>query len=119
MSLLDYYILANGINYTFSITIRKDAEITFDSVWISGGTGISLETRKYIVDFKKDEVCTLYASQYYPGERDLYYKDTEVKQESHPPIFYEGNALMKFKVNGKSYYYAVEEMKRLPTLAYP
>jgi len=110
----------SGTNYTFSISLSKDAAITFDSVWIAGGTVLFLGTGKNIVDFIKGDVCTLYASQYYPGYDLFYdYDIVEIKTGSPPPILYKGCALIRFKVKGEIYYYAVEEMQKLAAIAYP
>jgi hypothetical protein len=110
-----------GTNYTFILSFLKDVEITFDSVWLGGGDALYLygDNSLNALSFKKGNTCTLYSSIYYQGERELYTLKSEIETSSHPPVFYKGKALIRFKINNEVYYYAVEEMKILTPIPYP
>lgn len=116
----------SGTNYTFNITFLQDVQIRFDTAWITNLSAVSISnysasSQNTIVSFKKNESFILYAKIYNPGERDYYIDDhvTETPESSLPPVNYKGYALIRFYINNKIYYCAVNEMQVLATIAYP
>ena len=119
------YGSGSGINYYFYIAFNKDVKIRFDSVWITNensfpltipNTSVQDSSRRY----KYGENISLFAEEYFPGERDYHngiYE--EEKKGSLPPINFKGAALIRFYVNNKPYYYTIDEMQNLAPIAYP
>jgi hypothetical protein len=113
----------SGTNYSFTVTFKCSINLVFDSVWVGGGNSLDLFNSISVemdseYSYTKNETLSLSASQYYPGEYDRNIGLIKVK-ESPPPINYQGDALIKFYVNGQTFYYAVQGMKSLPDINYP
>jgi hypothetical protein len=117
------YGSGGGINYYFYITFNKDVKIRFDSVWITNENSFPLTIPTTSVQdssrrYKTGENISLFAEEYFPGERDYNYGNyEEEKKGSLPPINFKGAALIRFYVNNKPYYYTIDEMQNLAPIA--
>jgi len=111
---------AHGTSYTFNITFLKDVKIRFDSVWINTNHAIPIKNIYYKSekgsDFEKDQKFIMFASDNYSARPEI---DEEKKLNSKCPIDFNGDAVIRFYIKRKVYYYIVSDIQILPTLEYP
>ncbi|MBL0343183.1 MAG: hypothetical protein IPP71_21360 [Bacteroidetes bacterium] len=102
----------SGIEHSFQIFIISDQKLIFEKVWMKDNVFEVFVSKNQNaitsdpVQYTKNEVITVRVSEFQRvnAEKIL------------PPLQYEGEALIGFKVNGQQKYFIVKEIKKLPTL---
>ena len=111
----------SGTYYKFTIKFAKNANVTFDTVWVG-------KKPCYINDadpngkkrhVNKGDSIVLNANAYYPSRHfvGMDYVNEVKENNSLPPL--KCDAFIQFHVNGKKYFYPVKGIKVLPPIAYP
>ena len=105
-------------SYSFSIKLKKDVKILFDTVWVGSSPSrltnsnfSEINKKKYL----KGDTAKISLMFYYPGERDrLYNPDKIILEEKQEVVNLFPNdkyiALIKFYVNNVKYYYEVKKI---------
>ena len=100
----------SGIDYYFKVKINTEEKISFDSAWINNSSFeifISKETAAISsqpIKFSKGDNIILRVSEI---------KNKNIKkQNSKPPIEYNGAALISYKVTDKQEYFIIKEIKK-------
>jgi hypothetical protein len=101
-----------GTEYYFKIKINTSKELTFDSAWINN--------QSYAIFLSKDNgAISTHPLTFVKGDSitlrisDLTNPNTKALP-SKPPMSYDGAALIGYKVKGRSFYYIIKEIQKLP-----
>ena len=105
-----------GIDYRFQLLALAKLELAFDSVWIGRGA-YQLHYRFSNANIKqswsKGDTISLTAKQYMPPGY------TPPKDAIESPIKYQGEALLRYFLNGVAGFVEVPQFRKLPSVAYP
>ena len=120
-----------GTVYIFDIKIKTKKELRFDTVWVNKDP-MKLKVRRLPNEkdkpLMKNDTITLRADVHRPSRirERLKIKPEAIADRSKkdskkipPPFEYSGAALIRYYLEGEVKYFEVQEMKKLPHLAYP
>ncbi len=98
----------NSLEYFFKIKIETDKKMTFDSAWI-GKKSFPVFISKAApvasgkpVEFGKGDTIIVRVSDIQDGQQE--------KKEITSPVSHSGDALIRYKVEGKIYYFSIAKM---------
>lgn len=110
----------HGTTFKFNICFLQNVRLHFDTIWINANHAIPVKNinneNKKFSEYLTDGKITINASDIYSGQPEI---DEEKKLNSKCPVEFTGDAVIRFYIKKKAYYYIVDDMQELESIAYP
>jgi hypothetical protein len=108
--------------YVFTLKFKKDAKIYFDTIWFNNDPKLAYFYNKGGVipqNFHKGDSILLSSEIRYPGEMEPDYGLKKPAKIPSPCKTCKLSPVIIFRVNGKCYFYAVNNITGLEPINYP